>query len=80
MHDREYENNCIFDGIEHTIREPVHKAAMNVFLYDRPSMGMSNHILDCSEDLDREIVTETGFTILIIFNRCTELLFRFGMK
>gem|GEM_PF-1061783 len=53
---------------------------LNVFLYDRPSMGMSNHILDCSEDLDGEIVTEGGFTILIIFNCCTELLLCFGMK
>ena len=80
MHDRKYENTCIFDGIEHTIRKPVNEAAMNVFLYDRPSMGMSSNIPDCSENLYGEIVTEAGFTILIIFNCSTELLLCFGMK
>ncbi len=41
---------------------------------------MSNNILDCSENLYGEIVTEAGFTILIIFNCSTELLLCFGMK
>ena len=71
------------DGIhEHEERGSLSgsSGAMNVFLYDRPSMGMSSHILDCSEDFDGEIVTEAGFMILIIFNCCTELLLRFGMK
>lgn len=73
MHDRKYENTCVLDDIEHTIRKPVREAAMNVFLYDRPGMGMSNDVLDCSEDLDGEIVTKAGFTVLIIFNCRTEL-------
>ena len=80
MHDRKYENACLFDGIEHTVRKPVDKAAMNVFLYQRPSMGMSNGVLYCSENLDGEIITEARFTILIILNCSPELLVCFGMK
>ncbi len=58
MHDREYENACFFGGIEHAIREPVYEAAMNILLYDGPSMRMSNNILYCRKDLEEEIVTE----------------------
>jgi hypothetical protein len=68
MHDCKYKNACLFDRIEHTVWKPVYKAAMNILFYHRPSMGMSNDGLYCSKDLDREIITQPRFTILIIGN------------
>nr|WP_242839705.1 hypothetical protein [Syntrophorhabdus aromaticivorans] len=80
MHDRKDENTCFFDGIEHTIGKPVCKAATNVVLYDRPSMRMCNNVLYCGKDLDREIVTESVFTILIVFNCCVEFFLCFRVE
>jgi hypothetical protein len=80
MHDRKYENSRFFDGIENRIGKPVQQAAMNVVLYERPGMWVSDNVVYCGENFDGEIVTESGFTIFIVFNSRAKLLLRFGVK
>ena len=80
MHDRKYENASVLDGVEYTIRKPVHEASMNVLLYNRPGVRVSNDILYRSEDFDGKIITQPDFAILIVFNCCAELLLRFGVE
>lgn len=52
MHNCKYENGLFLDGIEHRIGKAVHKAAMNIAFYERPSKRVGDNALYHSEDFD----------------------------
>ena len=80
MHDCKHKDIRRFNTVENPKRKPIDETAANVFFYDRPGMWMSDDVLNCREDFEKEIVAEAGLTILIIVNSCTELFLGFGVE